>query len=341
MRHVPHFCSYAVRITFLWKIVVSSAFLTEISEFMYRKRYSKQTVVIYLKFITSFIRFHQYKHPKTMHDLEVESYLSYLVNVKNVSANTQALALNALVFLYKQVINKPLNVDLGFIRSTRHAKLPVVLTKSEVTHFFKYVDHKQKLPILLLYGSGLRLMECLRLRCQDIDFDYKAVKIWNGKGGKNRIVTLSEALVPDLIKQIEVVKHYFAIDSNNPDYAGVYLPHLLREKYPNAAYDLNWHYLFPSRNLSVDPEKKVIRRHHLDQRTIQKAVKKAAIAASIDKQVTPHTLRHSFATHLLQNGADIRTVQEQLGHSDLRTTQIYTHILQRGGNAVVSPLDTL
>ncbi|CAN0588261.1 unnamed protein product, partial [Ectocarpus sp. 12 AP-2014] len=319
--------------------IVSSAFLTEISEFMYRKRYAKQTIIIYLKFIQSFIRFHQYKHPKTMHDLEVESYLSYLVNVKNVSANTQAIALNALVFLYKQVINNPLNIDLGFVRSHRQAKLPVVLTRAEISRLFEHVDENQKLVVSLLYGSGLRLMECLRLRCQDIDFDYKAIKIWNGKGGKHRVVTLAEALIPDLIKQIDTVKHYFAIDNNNPKYAGVYLPHLLREKYPNAAYDLKWHYLFPSTNLSKDPENKAIRRHHIDQRTLQRAVKSAAKKASIDKSVTPHTLRHSFATHLLQNGADIRTVQEQLGHSDVRTTQIYTHILQRGGNGVISPLD--
>jgi len=274
-----------------------------------------------------------------MHDIEVESYLSYLVNVKNVSANTQAIALNALVFLYKQVINNPLNIDLGFVRSHRQAKLPVVLTRAEVSRLFEHVDENQKLAVSLLYGSGLRLMECLRLRCQDIDFDYKAIKIWNGKGGKHRVVTLAEALIPDLIKQIDTAKHYFAIDNNNPNYAGVYLPHLLREKYPNAAYDLKWHYLFPSTNLSKDPETKALRRHHIDQRTLQRAVKSATKKAGIDKTVTPHTLRHSFATHLLQNGADIRTVQEQLGHTDVRTTQIYTHILQRGGNAVISPLD--
>jgi integron integrase len=308
---------------------------------MYRKRYAKRTIDIYLKFIKAFIRFHQYKHPKTLHDAEVEAFLSHLVHIKDVSASTQALALNALVFLYKHVLHQPLSVELGFVRSRHRPKLPVVLTQSEVTQFFNNTSPETKLPIALLYGSGLRLMECLRLRVQDIDFDYKAVKVWNGKGGKHRIVTLSQQLIPELLTQINTVKSYLSIDSSNPNYAGVYMPHRQRDKFPNAAYDLSWHYLFPSAKLSKDPEDNSIRRHHIDQRTLQKAVKKAAQKAGLEKQVTPHTLRHSFATHLLQNGADIRTVQEQLGHTDLRTTQIYTHILQRGGNAVVSPFERI
>ena len=320
---------------------MGSAFLRGVSELMYRKRYAKRTIETYLKFIRDFIRFHQYKHPMLMHDIEVESFLSHLVTVKNVSASTQATALNSLVFLYKQVIDKPLNVELGFVRSKCQTKLPVVLTVSEITDLFAHTTPANYLPISLMYGSGLRISECLRLRCHDIDFDFKAIKVWNGKGGKHRIVTLSEKLFPDILKQIEIVKHYLAIDNNNPDYAGVYLPHRLRKKYQNAAYDLNWHYLFPSKNLSSDPESKLIRRHHIDERTLQRAVKRTALKAGIQKQVSPHTLRHSFATHLLQNGADIRTVQDQLGHSDIRTTQIYTHILRRRGNAVFSPFDRL
>ncbi|MFC3121489.1 integron integrase [Agaribacter flavus] len=317
---------------------MSSKFLTQISDFMYRKRYAKSTIESYLFVIKGFIRFHNYKHPNTMGSVEVETYLTHLATVKGVAMNTQALSLNALAFLYKQIVQIPIDPDLGFIRSKTPPKLPVVLTPSEVADFFAVASGAHKLPLALLYGSGLRLMECLRLRCQDIDFDYKAVRVWNSKGGRHRIVTLADDLIPLILKQIEQARVYFNLDTNNSNYDGVYLPHRLRKKYPNAAYDLKWHYLFPSYKLSNDPENGALRRHHIDPKTIQRAVKSTAQRAKINKTVTPHTLRHSFATHLLSNGADIRTVQEQLGHSDLRTTQIYTHILHRGGNAVVSPL---
>ncbi len=320
---------------------MSQEFLDDVAEQMYKKRYAKRSIETYLKVISHYIRFHNGKHPATMHDLEVEAFLSYLVNVRNVSASTQAVALNALAYVYKHEIQKPLSVELGFVKGHAKMKLPVVLTVDEVKRFFEHCSGKHKLPISFLYGSGLRLMESVRLRYQDIDFDYNAVKIFDGKGGKNRVVTLSKSLLPEIFDQMQLVKGYLGVDNNNPNYAGVWLPHRLREKYPNAAYDLRWQYLFPSANLSKDPETKLIRRHHVDAKTIQRAVRNTARKAQIEKNVTPHTLRHSFATHLLQSGADIRTVQEQLGHSDIRTTQIYTHILQRGGNAVVSPLERL
>jgi integron integrase len=319
----------------------TSPFLTLISDTMYERRYAKRTIETYLVWIKGFIYFHHKKHPAQMADSEVEAYLNHLVINKHVAASTQSTALNALVFLYRDIIKQPLNIDLNFVKSGRPVKLPVVLTIEEAKRFFEKVDSNYRLAISLLYGSGLRLMECVRLRVQDIDFDYKSIRIWNGKGGKHRVVTLAEKLVPSLRQQIMLVTQYLHADKQNPDYQGVWLPHRLRIKYKNAEKDLNWQYLFPSRQLSIDPESTLLRRHHIDETGVQKAVKNAARMAHIDKHVTPHTLRHSFATHLLQSGADIRTVQDQLGHADLRTTQIYTHILQRGGNSVVSPLSRL
>jgi integron integrase len=318
-----------------------SPFLKLISDTMYERRYAKRTIETYLTWIKGFIYFHHKKHPAHMGDSEVEAYLNHLVIKKDVAASTQSTALNALAFLYRDIIKQPLKIDLNFVKSGRPVKLPVVLTLDEVKRFFEKVDSNHRLAISLLYGSGLRLMECVRLRVQDIDFDYKSIRIWNGKGGKHRVVTLAEELIPSLRQQIMLVTQYLNADSNNSDYQGVWLPHRLRIKNATAAKDIKWQYLFPSRHLSVDPESNLLRRHHIDETAVQKAVRNAARAAHIDKTVTPHTLRHTFATHLLLSGADIRTVQDQLGHADLRTTQIYTHILQRGGNSVMSPFSRL
>ena len=319
----------------------NSPFLLLIEQHMYKKYYSKRTISSYLYWIKCFIVFHNKRHPKDMGNEEVEAFLSDLVLKRNVAGQTQGLALNALSFLYKEIIKRPLTLELSYVRSKKPRKLPIVLTVDETQRLLQYMPADHFLAAALMYGSGLRLMECLRLRVQDVDFDFQCLRVWNGKGGKHRTVTLAPELFNPLRTQIDLVKHYWQLDCKNTNYAGVWLPTALRRKYTLANKALVWQYLFPSARLSVDPENGGVRRHHVDETTLQKAIRKATNLADIGKPVSAHTLRHSFATHLLASGADIRTVQEQLGHSDVATTQIYTHILQQGGNAVRSPFSGL
>lgn len=320
---------------------MNSPFLDYVQEKMQLKRYAKRTIMTYLYWIKGFINFNNRKHPKDLHDQEVEAFLSYLTNQMNVAPKTQALALNALVFLYKHIIEKPLTFDLEFNKSRIQTKLPVVLTQQEIKQLLPYVNEKHALPVKIMYGSGLRLMEVVRLRIKDIDFDYHSIQVWQGKGGKNRRVTLAKELIDSLKIQIQLAKSFAYKDLENKDYEGVWLPYALARKYPQARKEIGWHYLFPSFRLSIDPDSKLLRRHHIDETSLRKAVKMASNKAGIEKNVTCHTLRHSFATHLLQRGADIRTVQEQLGHTDIRTTQIYTHVIEHGANGVRSPLSDL
>ncbi|MGL4206973.1 MAG: integron integrase [Aeromonadaceae bacterium] len=319
----------------------NSPFLAHIYELMIMLRYSMATIEAYLHWIIGFIRFNKMRHPSEMGSEQVGAYLSYLANERHVAAKTQALALNALVFLYKTVLQQPLALDITFRRSQRAPKLPTVLTQGEVRALLLAMPVHLRLPAQLMYGSGLRLMEAMRLRVQDLDFHYLCVMVWNGKGGKHRRVTLASELVQPLREQISAVQRYYLSDLQNEHYAGVWLPDALSRKYPNASKELGWHYLFPATRLSADPANGLIRRHHLDPSTVQKAVRQTARQLAIHKPVSCHTLRHSFATHLLARGADIRTVQEQLGHSDVRTTQIYTHVLQQGASGVRSPLSDL
>lgn len=320
---------------------MSSPFLQLVAEQMRLKRYAKRTIESYLYWIKAFINFNGHRHPLKCHDAEVERFLSYLTNQRNVAPRTQGVALNALVFLYRSILEKPLTLELNFNKSKQATKLPVVLTQIEVSALLAQISNQYSLPCQLMYGSGLRLMEVVRLRVQDIDFDYHSIQVWQGKGGKNRRVTLAKELCRYLQSQITIVQSIYKQDQFNPNYKGVWLPYALARKYPSASNDVKWHYLFPSNRLSIDPESSLLRRHHIDETTLRKAVKMAAKNAEIEKNVTCHTLRHSFATHLLQRGADIRTVQEQLGHTDIRTTQIYTHVLEQGANGVRSPLSDI
>jgi integron integrase len=320
---------------------MSSQFLIYIKEQMWVKRYAKRTIESYIYWIKAYINFNKQKHPNVCHDQEVENFLSYLSNVMNVAPKTQALALNAIVFLYEQILKKPLTLTLNFNKSRIQQKLPVVLTQHEITKLLNNINPLYSLTCKLMYGSGLRLMEVVRLRVSDIDFDHYSIQVWQGKGGKNRCVTLAKELIKPLKNQISQVETLFTQDILNKQYQGVHLPFALARKYPNARYELGWHYLFPSKRLSIDPECNALRRHHINETMLRKVVKQASLLANIEKNVTCHTLRHSFATHLLQRGADIRTVQEQLGHTDIRTTQIYTHVIEHGANGVRSPLSDL
>jgi len=320
---------------------MKSPFLCSIEEKMRSKRYAKRTIESYIHWIKTFIYFNNKQHPIKCHNQEVEKFLSYLANQRAVAPKTQALALNALVFLYREILQTPLTLELKFNKTSTQPKLPTVLTLQEIAALLQNLPVSSALPCKLLYGSGLRLMEVLRLRIQDIDFDYLSLQIWHGKGNKHRRVTLAKELVPSLKEQIAKAHCFYKQDLGNEEYKGVKLPYALARKFPHAEKDFNWHYLFPSTQLSIDPEANVLRRHHINETSLQKAIRNTAKKLQFQKRVTCHTLRHSFATHLLQRGADIRTVQEQLGHSDIRTTQIYTHVLQAGANGVQSPLSDL
>ncbi len=316
----------------------NSPFLARVREAIRLKHYSYRTEIAYVDWVRRFILFNNKRHPQDLSEWEVGKFLTWLAVSRNVSASTQNQALNALVFLYRHVINRPLGDISNAARAKKPQRLPTVLTQDEVKRLFQHLDGNQWLPVCLLYGSGLRLMECLRLRVKDLDFDHCAIVVRHGKGGKDRVVTLPDAVIIPLQRHLEVVRSVHDKDLRD-GFGEVYLPHALARKYPNAARSWAWQYVFPASRRSTDPRSGVVRRHHIDDSCIQRAIKLALRKAGIDKPASCHTLRHSFATHLLERGMDIRTVQEQLGHSDIRTTQIYTHVIQRGGNAVKSPLE--
>ena len=312
--------------------------LDEVRNTIRLRHYSLRTEKAYLGWIKRYILFHNKTHPKDMGAEQVRSFLTHLAVRENVAASTQSQALNAIVFLYRDVLDIELG-DIGdVVRAKRPQKVPVVLSRVEITRLMRELEGRNLLMAGILYGAGLRLMECLRLRIKDIDFDYRQIVVRSGKGNKDRRSMLPESIEPMLREQIRHALFLHRKDLSD-GYGEVFLPGALAEKYPNASRDPGWQYLFPAEKISRDPRSGCRRRHHLHERVLQKAVKVAVQRAAIHKQASCHTLRHSFATHLLEDGYDIRTVQELLGHRDVRTTMIYTHVLNRGGHAVKSPLD--
>lgn len=303
-----------------------------------RKHYSIRTEEAYVNWIRRFILFHGKRHPKDMGAAEVEAFLTHLATEGHVSASTQNQAFSALLFLYREVLHRELDAPVHALRAKESRHIPAVLTREEVRQVIAQLSGVYQLQARLLYGSGLRLLECLRLRVKDIDFQRRAITVRDTKGNEDRITMLPDSVIEPLKEHLQRVKRLHEEDLAK-GYGSVYLPDALDRKYPNASREWIWQYVFPSDRLSTDPRSGVVRRHHLDASGLQKAVRAAARAAGINKRVTCHTFRHSFATHLLENGYDIRTVQELLGHKNVKTTMIYTHVLQRGGLAVRSPLD--
>lgn len=310
----------------------------QLQEVMRFHHYSVRTEEAYWLWIRQFILFHQKRHPKDMGSNEVSTFLSHLATERQAARATQQQALNALVFLYRQVLLKPLGVLPEIKRSTRPPRLPEVLTKAEVQRVLALVEARYLLPLQLLYGTGLRLMELVRLRVKDVDFERNQIVVRGGKGDKDRVTMLPESLRTATGAQVERVREVWREDLRETR-AGVSLPPEVANKYPKAAQEWPWQFLFPAQNLSRDPAGGKVLRHHLQEDNLQRAMKAAVVRSGLGKNATCHTLRHSFATHLLEAGYDLRTLQDLLGHKDVATTQIYTHVMQRPGIGVRSPLD--
>jgi len=317
--------------------------LDDVRRVMRLKHYSIHTERVYCDWIKQYIKFHKMTDKQLLlvsPETKVESFLSYLAVDRKVAVSTQNQAMNALVYLYKHILDHPLEKTIDAVRSTKNKKIPVVLTQNEVKDIIVLLEGVSQLVVKIMYGSGLRITEAVRLRVQDIDFDYKQITVRSGKGNKDRVTPFSGSLFPSVKTHLQRVNLIHDKDLSE-GYGAVYLPYALNKKYPNAEKEWGWQYIFPARSLALDPRSDVIRRHHLDQSSVNKAIKVAVKKLNINKRVSAHTFRHSFATHLLQRGTDIRTIQALLGHNDLETTMIYTHVLNLGGQGVSSPLDDL
>jgi len=312
----------------------------QLHEAIKRRNYSRRTEQSYWFWIRWFIRHNGVRHPETMGPAEVEAFLSWIATERNVAAATQNQALSALLFLYKELLGQNLPWFKDLVRAQRPVRRPVVLSRAEVQRLLAHMEGTKWLMASLLYGAGLRQIECLQLRVKDVDFAYRQVLVRDGKGAKDRVTMLPEQTVQPLQAHLGRVRALHQRDLA-AGHGEVNLPYALARKYPRAGKEWAWQFVFPSGVLSADPDSGVIRRHHVFPDTLGRAVKAAARAARIVKPVSCHTLRHSFATHLLEGGYDIRTVQELLGHSEVGTTMIYTHVLNKGGRGVASPLDRL
>ena len=312
--------------------------LEEVRKRLQLKHYSLRTEQAYLYWIRRYIRASGRKHPRELDGVAIEAFLSSLATRDHVAASTQNQALSALLVLYREVLGVKLPWMEDVVRAKRPRRLPVVLAKGEVARLLRELAGREWLMASLLYGSGLRLMECLRLRIKDVDFARNEITVRSGKGNKDRKTVLPGSLRDALLRQVDEARvlHGRDVDAG---FGAVSLPKALARKYPNAPKELAWQFLFPAARRGVDPRDGREKRHHIDEKVLQRAVAGGAKRARIDKPVTPHVLRHSFATHLLEAGQDIRTVQELLGHKDVATTQIYTHVLNRGPGGVLSPLD--
>ena len=300
--------------------------------------YAWKTEKTYVHWIRRFIRYHDRRHPSELSAAHVEQYLSHLANERQCSPSTQSIALNALIYLYVKFLGMELDM-LDYKRARPRRRLPVVLTHAEVRRITEHLSDHHRLMVELLYGSGLRLNELLNLRVKDLDFELHTITVRSGKGDKDRITLLPASLVPRLREQVAFVEKLHRRDLED-GYGEVYMPYALARKYPSAAKETAWQFLFPATRIGADPRSGVLRRHHLHETSLRKVVGQARRAAGINKPVRCHTFRHSFATRLLQQGYDLRTIQKLLGHSDVRTTEIYTHVVGRGAMGVVSPLDS-
>ncbi|MBK7317502.1 integron integrase [Candidatus Villigracilis affinis] len=303
------------------------------------KQYSYRTEKTYIEWVREYILFHNKRHPREMGVTEINQFITHLVVDRKASASTQNQAISAILFLYRNTLHIELDQSsLNFIRPKKGKRVPNVLSIKEVRAVITNMTGQYKLMTQIMYGSGLRLMECLRLRVKDIDFENHRIIVYDGKGGDDRVTMLPDSIIAPIRQHLAQTKATHQKDLA-AGLGSVQMPFALDKKYPAAHQQWIWQFVFPAPTLYTEPETGITRRHHIHETAIQKAIRVAAKTAKIEKRVTPHTFRHSFATHLLQNGYDIRTVQELLGHKDVKTTMIYTHVLQRGANAVKSPLD--
>jgi integron integrase len=315
--------------------------MDQVKQVLRYHHYAYRTEQAYCDWILRYIKFYGAKtHPKYMSKKEIDAFLSHLAVNRKVAAATQKQALNAIIFFYKHVLDIEISKKLEPVRAKKQRRLPVVMSQNEIQNVLSKMTGVHQLMAKLLYGGGLRLMECIRLRVQDLDFDQKLMYVRSGKGGKDRTTLFPAAIQEDIIIQLNRVKTLHDEDLKN-GFGEVFLPEALAGKYPHAAKKYGWQYVFPAKKISTDPRNGKKRRHHVLESGLQKAVKTAVKRAAITKRVICHTYRHSFATHLLENGVNIRVVQELMGHADVKTTEIYTHVMAKDINAVISPLDSL